>query len=128
MFCSLLSVITLFICLCFPFFFTCIVGDVVVKVYYEEFPKGCEYFPIKLKECMERAMDQIKDHYFASYKHLPICDPTLGPNFLKEIQVHYNMNFKPEMFIAKLQMLVFSCLIPYHKFVWIKQWNKSSVL
>jgi hypothetical protein len=76
-------------------------------MYYEEFPKGGEYFPIELKERMERAMDQIKkDHYSAFYKHLRICDPTFSPNFLKEIQVHYNMNFKPKMFMVKLQMLV----------------------
>ncbi len=80
-------------------------------MYYEEFPKGGEHSLIKLKECMERAMDKVKkDHYFAFYKHLHVCDPTLGPNFLKEIQVHYDMNFELEMLVEKLQMLVYSCV------------------
>jgi len=41
-----------------------------------------------------------------------VCDLTLGPNFLKEIQVHYDMNSKPKMFIEKLQMLACSYVTP----------------
>ncbi len=54
-------------------------------------------------------MDQVrKDHTFAFTKHLPICDHAFGPKFLKQIQVHYDMNLKPKMFIEKLHMLVFA--------------------
>jgi hypothetical protein len=55
---------------------------------------------------MDKVMDQVrKDHTFAFMKHLPVRDPTLGPKFLKQIQVHYNMNSNLEMFTKKLQML-----------------------
>jgi hypothetical protein len=42
------------------------------------------------------------------YEHLLLCNPTLNPNFLKEIQVHYNTNFEPKMLMKKLKMLVYS--------------------
>ncbi len=48
-------------------------------------------------------MEQVKNnHYSAFCKHLPICDPFLGVDFLKEIQVHYDMNLVLEMLIEKL--------------------------
>jgi hypothetical protein len=57
-------------------------------VYYEDFPKGGECFFIKLKEHMEKAMDQVrKDHYSAFCKHLLVCDLVFGQNFLKEIHL-----------------------------------------
>jgi hypothetical protein len=34
-----------------------------------------------------------------------MCDPGFSTNFLREIQVHYDMNFKPNLLIEKLQML-----------------------
>jgi hypothetical protein len=75
-------------------------------MYYEEFPLKANRSPIKLKEWMEKAMEQVKkDHYFVFCKHLFVCNLAFGMNFLKEIQVHYNMNFEPEMFIEKLQSL-----------------------
>jgi hypothetical protein len=41
---------------------------------------------MKFQEWMEKAMDEVrKDHYLAFYKHLPICDTSLGLDFLKEI-------------------------------------------
>jgi hypothetical protein len=52
---------------------------------------------------MEKAMEEVKkDHYYTFCKHLPMCDHAFGTNFLKEIQVHYDMNFEPKMFIEKL--------------------------
>jgi hypothetical protein len=40
---------------------------------------------------MEKAVEQVKkDHYSTFYKHL-ICDQAFSPDFLKEIQVHYDM-------------------------------------
>jgi hypothetical protein len=76
--------------------------DVVVKLFYEEFPNVRDYSPLRLQERMERTMEQAKkDHYSTIYKHLPICDPSLGAYFLKEIQVHYDMNSEPEMLTEK---------------------------
>jgi hypothetical protein len=52
---------------------------------------------------MEKAMEQVKkDHYFVFFKHLPVCDPTFGTNFFKEIEVHYDMNFELKMLTKKL--------------------------
>ncbi len=54
-------------------------------------------------------MEQVKkDPYSTFCKHLPICDPSLGANFLKEIHVHYDMNSKPEMVVEKFQMFAYS--------------------
>ncbi len=78
---------------------------------------------------MEKAMELVrKEHYFAFCKHLLICDPTLGLDFFKEIQVHYDMNLEPKMFMKKLQMLTYSCVTPQQKLSWLKTWNESNVL
>ncbi len=69
-----------------------------------------------------------KDHYSTIYKHLPICDPSLGAYFLKEIQVHYDMNSEPEMLTEKFQMLTYSCVLAKQKFLWFKVWNEFVVL
>jgi hypothetical protein len=72
-------------------------------MYYEEFPPEANCSPVKLKEQMDKAMEEVrKDHYFVFCKHLPIYNPTLCIDFLKEIQVHYDMNSKSEMFTKKL--------------------------
>jgi hypothetical protein len=35
-----------------------------------------------MKMLMEKTMDQIKkEHMIAFTKHLPVCDPSLGPEF-----------------------------------------------
>jgi hypothetical protein len=57
-----------------------------------------------------------------------VCDPTLGPNFLKETYIHYDMNSELEMFMKKLQMLAYSYVFLDQKLAWLKQWNKSNVL
>jgi len=51
------------------------------------------------------------DHYLAFYKHLPICDLFLGSDFLKKIQVHYDMNLELETLTKKLQMFTYSCIL-----------------
>jgi hypothetical protein len=52
---------------------------------------------------MEKAMEHVKkDHYSAFCKRLQVCDTFLGANFLKEIQVHCDMNSKLEMLIEQL--------------------------
>jgi hypothetical protein len=41
---------------------------------------------MKFQEQMEKTIDEVKkDHYLAFCKHLPICDPSLGLDVLKEI-------------------------------------------
>jgi hypothetical protein len=66
-------------------------------------------------------MDQVqKDHTFAFTKHLPVCDLTLCLEFLKQIQIHYDMNLEPETFIEKLQMLVSAHVSNEQKVYWLK--------
>ncbi len=75
-----------------------------MKLFYDEFPLKGDCSPIKLKEQMEKAIKQVKkDHYFAFCKHLPMCDLAFALDFLKEIQVHYDMNSKLEKLLEKLQ-------------------------
>jgi hypothetical protein len=76
-----------------------LVANVAIKLYYEEVPDPRKRSTPTLQKCMEKVMEQVrKDHYLAFCKHLLVCDPTLGPNFLKEIQVQYDMSSKPQMF------------------------------
>ncbi len=52
-------------------------------------------------------MDHIqKVHTSAFTKHLLVCDLAIGFEFLKQIQVNYDMDSEPKLFIEKLQMLV----------------------
>jgi len=52
----------------------------------KEFPNIQDRSLLRLQEQMERTMEHVgKDHYLAFCKHLPICDPSLGVDFLKEI-------------------------------------------
>jgi hypothetical protein len=46
----------------------------------------------------------------AFHKRLLVCDPSLGPEFLHKVEIHYNMNPKLEMLSKKLQMYVSACL------------------
>ncbi len=40
-----------------------------------------------------KAMESVqKEHMIAFHKRLHVCEPTLGIEFLQQIQVHYNMN------------------------------------
>lgn len=55
---------------------------------------------------MDKVMDQIwKDHTFAFTKHLFVYNLVFGLEFLKQIQVHYDMNLDLKMFTEKLQTL-----------------------
>jgi hypothetical protein len=50
-----------------------------------------------------KAMESVrKEHMITFYKRPLICDPALGPKFLKQIHIHYNMNLDPEMVTEKL--------------------------
>ncbi len=74
-----------------------------VKLYYEEVLDEKLSAPSKFKALADKAMDKVqKDHTFAFTKHLPVCDPALGPKFLKQIQVPYGMNSEPKMLTKKL--------------------------
>jgi hypothetical protein len=63
--------------------------NMVVKLYYEEVSDEKLKSPSKLLVLMDKAMDWVqKDHTSAFTKHLLVCDPTHGPEFLKQIHVH----------------------------------------
>jgi hypothetical protein len=99
-----------------------------MKMYYEEFLLEADCSTDKAKEQMEKAMEQVrKDHSSTFCKHLFVCNPALGTNFFKEIQVHYDMNSKSKMLIEKLQMLTYMCVSLERKIIWLKQWNESSI-
>jgi hypothetical protein len=52
---------------------------------------------------MEKVLEQVrKDHYSAFCKHLLVRDFFLVVDFLREIQVHYDMNLELEMLIEQL--------------------------
>jgi hypothetical protein len=60
---------------------------------------------------MEKAMEQIKkEHLITFTKQLLICYPSLGPKFLWQIYIHYDMNSDPEMLTYKLQTLALSAI------------------
>jgi hypothetical protein len=64
-----------------------------MKLYYEKMLKNWEHFQVKLQKWMEKVMEQLrKDEYFAFCKQMLVCDFMFGHDFLKEIQLHYNMN------------------------------------
>jgi hypothetical protein len=69
-----------------------------MKLYYEEVPNSWNCFSMKLQEHMDQVW---KDNYYAFYKYLLIFDHMFGLDFLKEIQVHYDMNSKSKMFMDK---------------------------
>jgi predicted RNase H-related nuclease YkuK (DUF458 family) len=55
---------------------------------------------------MDKVMDQVqKDHTFAFLSHLLNCDHVLSLEFLKQIEIHYDINSEPKMLTKKLEML-----------------------
>jgi hypothetical protein len=80
-----------------------IAGNVDVKMYYEEFPLEADHSLVKLKEWMEKVMEQVrKNHYSAFCKHLLMCNLAFGIDFQMDIQVHYDMKFELKMLTKKL--------------------------
>jgi hypothetical protein len=62
------------------------ISYVVMKLYYEEILDENLMSPSKLQALMNKKMDQVqKDHTFAFTKHLLVCDPAIGLEFLKRI-------------------------------------------
>ncbi len=89
-FTSLRSSLCIFLCLQCEIYAS---TNVDIKLYYEKMPKNWEHFQVKLQKWMEKVMEQVwKDEYFAFCKHMLVCDFMFGHDFLKEIQLHYNMN------------------------------------
>jgi hypothetical protein len=88
-----------------------VVINIAHQLYYADVVDPTLRDPDQQETLSNKAMDAIyKEHMTAFHKRLPICDPSLGPNFLYEVQIHYNMNPEPEMFMKKLQMLVSACV------------------
>ncbi len=85
--------------------------DIAHQLYYADVADPALRDSDQLETLSNKAMDAIyKEHMTAFHKWLPVCDPSLGPKFLYEVQIHYNMNLEPEMFTKKLQMLVSACV------------------
>jgi hypothetical protein len=60
--------------------------DMVVKLYCGNVPHEGDKSPTKMQKLIEKAMEQMrKEHYLAFYKHLLVCNPSLGIEFLQEI-------------------------------------------
>jgi hypothetical protein len=52
----------------------------------------------------------------------------MGADFLREIQVHHDMNLELELLTKKFYMLIYSCLLVKQKLSWLKMWNEYDVL
>ncbi len=65
--------------------------------------------PKVLSSLSNKAMQCVrKEHMTTFQKRLHVCDPSFGPIFFQQVQVHYNMNPYLEMMTKKLQLLVSS--------------------
>ncbi len=83
--------------------------DTTHCLYYVDVPdlvlRNLEMLVLLSNKAMENVQ---KEHMIVFYKRLPICDPTLGLEFLEQIQIYYNMNHDPKMMTKKLQLLMSS--------------------
>jgi hypothetical protein len=92
-----------------------------IKLYFGDVPEEGDRSPANMQELIKNAMEQVKkEHYLTFYKHLLVCDWSMGSGFLLEIQTHYD-NPKLEMLIVKLQMLVYSSMNKEQKVSWLRQ-------
>ncbi len=58
----------------------------MIKLYYEEVPYPFLCFVVKPQELMEKDMKQVhKDSYKVFLKHLCVCGPKLGFEFLEQM-------------------------------------------
>jgi hypothetical protein len=56
-----------------------------------------------LASLSNKAMESVRKEYMTTFhKRLLLCDPTLGIEFLQQVQIHYNMNHVLEMMTKKL--------------------------
>lgn len=66
--------------------------DVIVKLHHEEVPSPKLRSTSKFQTFMQKITEHVPKHHNISFmKHLSICDLTLGPQFFKHIQFHYDM-------------------------------------
>lgn len=101
-----------------------IVANVVMKLYYKEVLDPTFNYASRMQELMKTTMDQVRiKNYNAFLKHLHICNPILGEEFLEQVQMHYDMSFELEIQIKNLQILVTSYLSSKQKVKWFKQSN-----
>ncbi len=60
--------------------------NMAIKLYYENVPQEGDRSPTKMHKLIEKTMEQMrKEHYLAFRKHLHVCNPNLGIEFLQEI-------------------------------------------
>jgi hypothetical protein len=78
--------------------------------------------------CNKTVQSVKMEHMTPFHKRLLVYDPTLGPEFLEQVHVHYDMNLDLKMLTKKLQMLVLAQVTNEQKAYWLKQWNQSLVL
>jgi hypothetical protein len=95
--------------------------DAAHCLYYANFPNPTFQDLEMLVLLNNKAMENVqKEHMIAFYKRLLVCDPTFSPEFLKQIQIHYNMNLDPEMMTEKLQLLMSLQVNNEQKVYWFK--------
>jgi hypothetical protein len=71
--------------------------DTIHWLYYAEL--------LVLSSLSNKVMENVqKEHMTMFHKRLLVCDPSLGPNFFQQVQVHYNMNPCPKLMTKKLQL------------------------
>jgi hypothetical protein len=57
-----------------------------------------------------------KEHMTIFHKHLHVCDLSLGPKFLHEIQTHYDMNLESECLLKNYRCKFWHVLIQIRNF------------
>jgi hypothetical protein len=103
--------------------------DTTNQLYYSDVVNPTSKDPNQLETLSNRTMDAVrKEHMTTFHKWLHVCDPSLNPKFLQEVQIHYDMNPKLEMLTKKLQMFVSACVTMDQKTIWLKQWNQLGVI
>ncbi len=77
--------------------------DVAHCLYYVDVLNPIFHDPKLLAFLSNKAMENVqKEHMIAFHKRLHVCEPTLGIEFLQQIQVHNNMNPNPKITMEKL--------------------------
>jgi UDP-N-acetyl-D-mannosaminuronate dehydrogenase len=83
--------------------------DVVAKFYYEEVLDENLKSSSRTQALMHKVMEHVQKDLTATFtKHLSLCDPVFGLEFLKQIQLHYDVNSDSKMLTKKLQMIDFA--------------------
>jgi hypothetical protein len=69
------------------------VVDTAHQLYYADVIDLALKDPDWLETLSKKAMDMIcKEHMTIFHKQLLVCDPSLGLEFLQDVQIHYDMN------------------------------------